>query len=84
MTGEIFRSGSLFLPPAVTPFLEGQVVVAAKKEGFVGMQFAFDINVIKSVVPIGYEYRPVNKLGESESDPLLAMRKAFTGKKLVA
>jgi len=80
-TGEVFRSGGLFLPPSVTPFLEGQLLQAKKDENFVSLQFAYDVQVKKSAVPIGYEYVPVNLLGTSEQDPLLAMREKFTALK---
>jgi hypothetical protein len=78
LTGEIFRSGNMFLPPAVTPIVEGQVLAALKSEDFVGMQIAYEISAKKSELPIGYEYVTKNLLsGIVENDPLLAMRKQF-------
>ena len=76
-TGEVFRSGELFLPNSVTPLLESQVVEGSKEETFAGLQFSIEVGAHSSDTAIGYEFDAKDLMGVSESDPLLAMRNKF-------
>lgn len=96
-TGEIVRSGELFLPTLVTPMLESQIVSAkagvidnidhddeeAPKEAvFKGIQFAFEIGIEESdKSSTGYEFTSKNLMPEAENDLLTHMREQFSGEK---
>jgi len=84
-SGDVYRSGSMFLPDQVTPILEGKLLAASKAEGFMGMQVAFEIGAIKSEVAVGYEFTVKDLMpATKDTDPLIAMREQVAQGKLAA
>lgn len=67
--GEEFRSGSLLLPPTLADML--RVAVSQAKD--TGVQFAVELGVKPSDVPIGYEYSVRPLVNTDQADPLAAL-----------
>lgn len=68
-TGEIFRSGKLFLPGGIHEVVEGAVKSLPEDGGVV--KFAFEIRTVEAKNPIGYSYQAANLMPmESETDSL--------------
>lgn len=67
-TGEVFRSGKLFLPDICT------ALIAPTLESANAVEFAFDLGVKHATTPIGYEYtaEPLIETGEADQVSLLA------------
>lgn len=83
-SGEVIRSGEMFLPDSVSPILETELLTARAVEGFQGVQIAFEVGAKKNEMPIGYEFTVKDLSEPSEKDALLAMRNSFVPKKLLA
>lgn len=78
-TGEISRSGKMFLPMAAEVMLAGAL---AGSTGPVG--FGFDIGVREADNQIGYEYTAESIFDVAETDPIEQMKKDMTAKALPA
>jgi hypothetical protein len=91
LTGEVFRSTKLFLPPLVEGLVKEQVegaLLAAEKaaaeagtkfDGKAGVQFAFDIGADSANNAHGYQYTIVPLTAPSQADPLALMKAALLG-----
>lgn len=91
LTGEVYRSNKLFLPPLVESLVKEQVaaaIVAAEKaaadagqkfDGKAGVQFAFDIGADSANNAHGYQYTIVPLTAPAQSDPLALMKAALLG-----
>lgn len=69
--GEVFQSGTCYLPAMGTEM----IVPMLKKEGVDGLEFAFNIGIVPSDKPIGYEYYVEPMLEAKENDPLELLAK---------
>lgn len=85
-TGEICRSGELFLPNNVTPILESQIIAAKGEDSFKGIQFAIEVGAKEDEESaVGYIYTSQNLMpADAENDFLVAMREEHVDKKLLA
>lgn len=70
ITGEVFRSGKMFLPPVAANLLDG--AVAAANGGAV--DFAFDIGVKEADNQIGYEYTASPLIEAGANDPISILK----------
>jgi hypothetical protein len=78
-TGEVSRSGKIFLPSAA------EVMLAGALQGSTGpVAFGFDIGVRESDNAIGYEYTAESIFDVAETDPVEQMKKTMTAKALPA
>ena len=89
LTGEVFRSTKLFLPPLVEGLVKEQVEAAildAQKraeetgvpfDGKAGIQFAFDIGADSANNAHGYQYTIVPLTAPAQADPLALMKAAL-------
>lgn len=75
-TGEVFVSGQLYLPTAVSKLLVGQLNGAAKGQENVGVQFSFSIGTKPSKSQIGYEYTVKEEVASDGVDNLSQLRAA--------
>lgn len=71
-TGEVFRSGVLYLPAGIHDMVEGAVKKLQGESDFV--QFALQINVIKSASSAGYAYQAKSLIQNRQVDPLNDLR----------
>lgn len=71
-TGEVFVSGQLYLPNAVSKLLVGQL----KGQETVGIQFSYTIGTKPSKSAIGYEYTVKEEVASDGVDNLSALRVA--------
>lgn len=89
LTGEVYRSGKLFLPPLVEGLVKEQVeaaLLAAEKaaqeagtkfDGKAGVQFAFDIGADSANNAHGYQYTITPLTAPAQADPLALMKAAL-------
>lgn len=88
LTGEISRSGALFLPNNITPMVDTYFSRMKNEDktdvtkGLTVMLVAFEVGAKKSDVPIGYEYTVKSLLptGETGTDPLAQLREKLSEK----
>lgn len=73
LTGEVYRSSRLFLPPVLTEMVRNEVVAAGDN----GVQFAFDIGADSANTPHGYQYTITPLSAPSQTDPLSQMKAAL-------
>jgi hypothetical protein len=80
-TGDIYKSGKLFLPGGIHETVESAVrgLKQAEKEGStsVAVEFALEIRSIEAKNPIGYSYQAVNLRPARATDELDPLRKAI-------
>jgi hypothetical protein len=77
-TGEVFRSGKLFLPSGIHESIEA--AVGQLKEGG-SVNFAIEFRRVEAENPIGYSYQAVNLLPvETQEDTLGDLLTAVQGK----
>lgn len=91
LTGEVFRSNKLFMPPLLDALVKSEVeaaIVAAEKaaidtgtkfDGKAGVQFAFDIGADSANNQHGYQYTITPLTAPSAADPLAAMKAHLLG-----
>lgn len=80
LTGEVYRSNRLFLPPVLTDMVRAQVVAEqGDSNNDVAVQFAFDIGADSANNAHGYQYTITPLTAPSKADPLEAMRAAMLG-----
>lgn len=78
-TGEVSRSGKIFLPTAA------EVMLAGALQNSTGpVAFGFDIGVKESDNAIGYEYTAESIFDVAETDPVEQLKKNMTAKALPA
>lgn len=75
-SGEVFVSGQLFLPTAVSKLLAGQLNGASKGQETVGVQFSYSIGTKPSKSQIGYEYTVKEEVESDGVDNLSQLRSA--------
>lgn len=85
LTGEVVRSGSVFLPSIVANMVEAQFLKAKNVEGFSGYLVDFMVGAKKSDKPIGYEYTVQSNIEPDEEDDFLTqMRNSRKEQKTLA
>lgn len=72
-SGEIFRSGVLYLPKGITEFVEA--AISKLKDEADSVDFAFEVFAVRADNPIGYSYIAKPILKPTESDDLSNLRK---------
>ena len=81
-TGEVFRSGKLFLPGGIHEVVEAKVKALGESGGTV--EFAFELRSIESSSPAGYKYQAVPLIEPQESEDELGALVAMTeGRKML-
>lgn len=89
-TGELVRSGEVFLPSMITPWLESQLInidseIVSENDlpMIKGVEFAFSIGVKENTkTATDYEFTATNLMAETEGDMLTLMRDKFSTKVL--
>lgn len=72
-TGDIYRSGKLYLPKGVHEMVESAVAKLDSKAGDT-VNFALEISVVTATNPIGYSYESKNLIATKETDELESLR----------
>jgi hypothetical protein len=84
-TGEVFRSGKLFLPSGIHEPIEAAVKGLGDKGGEGVVKFALELRTVKASNPIGYSYQAVTLLPiTAETDSLADLIAAVPEVKLLA
>lgn len=86
-TGEVVRSGELFLPSSVTPILESQIISGKGDEEvqFKGIQFAMEVGVEHNAkAATEYVFTCKDLMPKQENDFLSSMRSEFVANKELA
>lgn len=73
-TGEIFRSGALYLPAGISEQMEAAFKQIHEQDANAQVQFAFEIRSVKSGNPIGYTYEAQAIRRPEKDDPLAQLR----------
>lgn len=79
-TGEVFRSGQMFLPNVCSNLLEAAVAA----NGGANVEFGFDIGVKEADNAIGYEYTAAPIIEASETDPVALLKSRISAPALPA
>lgn len=75
-TGEVFRSGVLYLPTGIHDMIEGGVKKLQGESDFV--QFALQIIAVKANNPAGYTYQAKSLVPSQTVDPLTKLRQSLS------
>lgn len=80
-TGEVFRSGKLFLPGGIHETVEAAVRAISGQDGM-SVKFGLELRSVKDTNPIGYSYQAINLIPAEAGDELSPLRLAImdTGK----
>lgn len=73
-TGEVFRSGKLYLPGSLSDILRSNLDKYKDEEKTATVQFAFEIATVHASNPIGYSYQTRAISGARKVDALAAIR----------
>jgi|SRR5579872_676733 len=75
-TGEVQRSGKMFLPKGISEIVEDAVRKASDADGKLtaSLDFAFELRSIKASNPIGYSYKVLSLKSPAQVDELKALR----------
>lgn len=73
-TGEVSKSGKLFLPKGISELVEDGVKTGRAKDPTASISFAFQVNAIKATNPIGYSYKVLQLKPVEPEDELKAIR----------
>lgn len=76
-TGEIFRSGVLYLPAGISETMEAAFKQIQLQDKTAQVQFAFEIRSVKAGNPIGYSYEAQAIRRPSKDDPLAELRQSM-------
>lgn len=80
-TGEVFRSGQMFLPPIASNLLEAAIAHAEGKN----VEFGFDIGVKEDdASAVGYIFTATPLIDAGESDPVAMLKSRITAPALPA
>lgn len=69
-TGEVFKSGKMYLPKGLSELVEGEV----NKNPGTAIAFAFELRSIKANNPAKYSYKALPLVSPEKSDALSALR----------
>lgn len=69
-TGEVFKSGKMFLPKGISELVESEVT----KNPGADIAFAFEVRSIKANNPIKYSYKVLPLVSPTVADPLKILR----------
>jgi hypothetical protein len=75
-TGEIYQSGTLYLPSGIHDLVASAVRGLDPDDRKAAIRFKLEIGVVKSSNPAGYSYEARNLVKASEVDPLADLRAA--------
>lgn len=78
-TGEVFRSGKLYMPGGVTEVMETALRSAQKEDDKASISFAFEVRSVKAGNPIGYSYEAKAIKPPEVEDELAEIRKLLVG-----
>jgi hypothetical protein len=73
-TGEVMRSGKLFLPKGISELVEDATKKAREKDDKASIAFAFEVRSIKATNPIGYSYKVLALKSPEATDELKELR----------
>ncbi len=73
-TGEVLRSGKLFLPKGISELVEDSTKKARAVDEKASIAFAFEVRSIKANNPIGYSYKVLSLKSPEAEDELKAIR----------
>lgn len=73
-SGEVYKSGKLFLPKGISELVEDGVKKGREKDPNASISFAFQVNSIKAKNPIGYSYKVLQLKPVEPEDELKAIR----------
>ncbi len=73
-TGEVLRSGKMFLPKGISEVVEAAIKTAKDKDDKNTVAFAFEIRSVKASNPIGYSYEAAALKNPEEEDSLKEIR----------
>lgn len=76
-TGEVFRSGRMYLPKGISDVLEQGFKAITKDDATASTEFGFEIRAIKASNPIGYSYEAQALQKAAKVDELASLRKAI-------
>lgn len=77
-TGEVFKSGKMFLPKGISELVEDGVKKGRAADPNASISFAFQVNSIKANNPIGYSYKILQLKAVEPEDELKAIREIVT------
>jgi hypothetical protein len=75
-TGEVFRSGRLYLPKGISELMEQNLIKYHKEDAKASVSFAFEIRSVHATNPIGYSYEAQAIQSAQKVDELAELRKA--------
>lgn len=78
-TGEVFRSGKLYMPGGVSEVMQTALTSAQAKDDKASISFAFEIRSVKAGNPIGYSYEAKAIKPPEVEDELAEIRKLLVG-----
>lgn len=73
-TGEVMRSGKLFLPRGISELVEDATKKARAIDEKASISFAFEVRSIKATNPIGYSYKVLALKSPEAEDELKTVR----------
>jgi hypothetical protein len=73
-TGEVLKSGKLFLPKGISELVEDSTKKARAVDPNASIAFAFEVRSIKATNPIGYSYKVLSLKAPEAEDELKAIR----------
>ena len=73
-TGEVMRSGKLFLPKGISELVEDATKKAREIDEKASIAFAFEVRSIKATNPIGYSYKVLALKSPEAEDELKLVR----------
>jgi hypothetical protein len=75
-SGEVFRSGRLYLPKGISELMEQNLAKYQAQDTNASVSFAFEIRSVKAATPIGYSYEAQAIQSAQKVDELAELRKA--------
>jgi hypothetical protein len=76
-TGEVLRSGKLFLPKGISEMVEDSTKKARAVDENASIGFAFEVRSIKANNPIGYSYKVLALKSPEATDELKELRETI-------
>lgn len=76
-TGEVFRSGRLYLPKGISELMEKTFEQLRKQDKNADVSFAFEIRSVKASNPIGYSYEAQALQSAQKMDELAHLRNSI-------
>lgn len=76
-TGEVFRSGKLYLPPGIAELMQKTLIKLQSEDEKASVEFAFEIRTVHATNPIGYSYEAQAIGSAKKVDALAQLRGAM-------